>query len=315
MSHNIELRDGKASFAHVGAPAWWGVGEQLPAGATVMDAFLASRANFPVKSVPIVAQPHPEYSIKAPAFRAIVREDQAHVLGVVTPSYKPVQNSELAALAEVFQADGRVTIETIGVLGKGERVFMLAKWRSPLANKEEIYPYLLLSNSHDGRHSLECMRTTIRVVCQNTLNAALAGNREFKFVHVGDMQDKLKQVAAALSSTEQAIGRFEEFVRYFQSKEVSSQQAEEFWAQLVPGDSGRSAGIREKLAAAYEAAPGHTTGAWGLLNAVSYYTDHEMSTRGKDVQSRLSNRVNSVFYGSGAKLKAQAVTLVKELVK
>lgn len=316
MAHNIEQRDGAASMAFTGDAPWHKLGEAMPTGAGVMEFYKQSRLNYEVKSVPIFSQPHPDFPhYKAEGFRGLFRTDTNTTLGVVTEKYRPVQNSELAALAEVFHKDGRVSVETSGVLGRGERVWMLLRWCNPMpVPGEEIRPYLLLSNGHDGKHAVEAKQTTVRVVCQNTLDMALGSKAQFKFTHIGDMEAKLKSVAAALGAAEANIATFSQLVNRFNGQNILAYQATEFWEQLVPGTSTRAKNIRGEMAEAFETAPGHVGNVWGLVNAVSFYTDHLMGTRGKTGTQRDNNRLASVWYGSGAKLKAAAVAQAKQLV-
>jgi len=66
-----------------------------------------------------------------------------------------------------------VRFETAGSLHEGRKVWMLAKLpNSYTLGGEEIAPYLVFSNSHDGNSSIRVAMTLIRVVCQNTLNLA-----------------------------------------------------------------------------------------------------------------------------------------------
>ena len=74
---------------------------------------------------------------------------------------------------------------------------------------------------------------------------------------------------------------------------------------------GRQLQTTKKLLAFYESGPGaqfissHNT-TWGLVNAVSYFTDH--ARRG-----RTDRRFDSASFGSGAQLKAQAFNKALEL--
>ena len=55
----------------------------------------------------------------------------------------------------------------------------------------------------------------------------------------------------------------------------------------------------------------HTT--WTALNAVTEYVDHYRSTRGKSATDRASNRLESAWFGSGARLKERAWDLALKM--
>ena len=67
-----------------------------------------------------------------------------------------------------------VSYETAGSLQGGRKVWLLARMphRYIIAG-DEIAPYLVVMNSHDGSSGIKVAMTPIRVVCQNTLNLAL----------------------------------------------------------------------------------------------------------------------------------------------
>ena len=64
--------------------------------------------------------------------------------------------------------------ETAGALKGGRHIWMLARLPKTLraAGDDEIKPYVLLANSHNGTRALRMIPTTIRVVCANTLVVA-----------------------------------------------------------------------------------------------------------------------------------------------
>ena len=87
------------------------------------------------------------------------------------------------------------------VVGRGERIWVLAMVSNPISVKgvDKIEKYLLLSNGHDGRTSLQMRFTPIWVVCQNTLSAALAsGGDLFKSYHDSRMRRKLEDAQQAV---------------------------------------------------------------------------------------------------------------------
>ncbi|MGH2856159.1 MAG: DUF932 domain-containing protein [Solirubrobacteraceae bacterium] len=61
--------------------------------------------------------------------------------------------------------------ETAGSLHGGRRVWVLATLPDHIrVGGDDVRPYLLLMNSHDGSTSILAATTPVRTVCQNTLN-------------------------------------------------------------------------------------------------------------------------------------------------
>lgn len=105
---------------------------------------------------------------------ATYRKDTNHVFGVVGARYEPIQNIEAFDFFDEVIGKGNASYETVGALGNGEKVFITAKLPNKLiVGKENIDKYLLLTMAHDGSGSIQIMFTPIRVVCNNTLSAAV----------------------------------------------------------------------------------------------------------------------------------------------
>lgn len=63
-----------------------------------------------------------------------------------------------------------VTYETAGSLREGHRTWLLAKLpQRYIISGDEMTPYLVFMNSHDGTGAIKAAMTPIRVVCMNTL--------------------------------------------------------------------------------------------------------------------------------------------------
>ena len=94
-------------------------------------------------------------------------------LGIVSDRYKVVQNEDAFQFTDDLLGEG-VTYETAGALQGGRKVWLLARMpqRYVIAG-DEITPYMVFMNSHDGSSGVKVAMTPIRVVCQNTLNLAL----------------------------------------------------------------------------------------------------------------------------------------------
>ena len=108
-----------------------------------------------------------------PGYRANVRSTDDAVLGVVSDRYRIVQNEEAFQFTDDLLGEG-VTYETAGSLQGGKKVWMLAKLPEKyIIAGDEVTPYLVFFNSHDGSSGVKVAMTPVRVVCQNTLNLAL----------------------------------------------------------------------------------------------------------------------------------------------
>lgn len=202
MGHNIEIRDGRASFVENGRKgrAYHRLGKVYDRPLTVQEALHGCNADYKVALQPLAAltpdiQREMEYgSVMAlqlnnaivPKYMATIRLDTHKILGIVTENYGIVQNEDAFKFIDTL-VTGKLSdsahapvIETAGVLGEGERVFITAKFPEEiiLDNKgnDRVEMYVVFTTTHDGTGAVNCVVTPIRVVCNNTLNLALRNN-------------------------------------------------------------------------------------------------------------------------------------------
>jgi phage/plasmid-like protein (TIGR03299 family) len=86
--------------------------------------------------------------------------------------------------------------ETAGALGKGERIFITAKLPDyiKVGSDDLIEKYLFLTTSHDGFGSITAAFTPIRIVCNNTLNAAFRNcSNSIKIRHTQNAKERLEE--------------------------------------------------------------------------------------------------------------------------
>lgn len=117
-------------------------------------------------------------------FRAIVRADTNEVYQVATKRYQPLQNRQIVEFFMAYCEAGHATMETLGAIDGGAKIFCLAKLNSgtetyvgkvvgTLAGTDKLQGYMLLATSHDGSLQTVGKPTQVRVVCWNTLCGAL----------------------------------------------------------------------------------------------------------------------------------------------
>lgn len=202
MAHNIEVNGEVASFVENGRKerAWHGLGQVFDGPMTVKEALELSHANYTVQLQPVVAlspeiqelmekgemiNPDLLLSLVVKKRKATMRMDKTLALGVVSDMYGVVQNEDAFKFIDTLCSgemgnDHVPVIETAGVLGQGERVFITAKFPEDiiLDNKtdDRVEMYVVFTTSHDGTGAVNCLVTPTRVVCNNTLNFAMANN-------------------------------------------------------------------------------------------------------------------------------------------
>ncbi len=203
MAHNLENVNGVVSFVENGMKerAWHRLGQVFDGPLTVKEALELSHANYRVELQPIVAlspvlSEHMADSLYSmeyfademieciiPNKKVTMRMDTMKPLGIVSDHYGVVQNEDAFKFLDTLLT-GQLTdnghtpiIETAGVLGHGERVFVTAKFPEKiiLDNKGDdmVEMYVVFTTAHDGTGAVNVVVTPVRVVCNNTLSLAL----------------------------------------------------------------------------------------------------------------------------------------------
>jgi phage/plasmid-like protein (TIGR03299 family) len=190
MAHNLNFNEqtGRYSFFSVQQKAWHGLGQIVTDYPTSAEAIRYAGLDYEViknpiytKASEIIQTPNSieimDSEIAVPNYFANIRSDNNAVLGVVGKDYQIVQNSEAFAFFDaIVGGEDGILYETAGALGQGERIFITAKLPDYIrvGNGEDVTEkYIFLTTSHDGSGSITAAFTPVRIVCQNTLNAAL----------------------------------------------------------------------------------------------------------------------------------------------
>jgi phage/plasmid-like protein (TIGR03299 family) len=353
MSHDLNVKDAKVSMAfnrHNGMP-WHNLGQQVPGAMTFAEAITLGQADYTVEKRPIFAtDKSPEGpdadmalpSISVPHFYATIRTDTQTPLGVVGERYRVVQNVDAFRVFDPVVGEGRAAFDTVGVLGKGERFFVLAKLpESVMIGTDEIARYMLFVNSHDGTLGALCMLTGVRVVCRNTVQAALGrrgkGARHVVNVrHTASANRKLEQAHELLDVADGYWSRAREAFEAMQRTNVTRQDVKAFCERIFPGkvealegeiattkaiEQAEAQGIgagartlqaRQRVAQIFDGdGPGQGVGysnVWGLYNAALYYFDHDRTLKGT------TNRWEASQFGSGTALRDRAFEVAASLV-
>lgn len=167
MAANID------SMLYVGTTPWHGLGIKYETPPATPEEIVAGASlDWKVHSIPMMTELHESVQ----NYKAVYREDTNEILGVIN-KVRPVhvQNTEMFnALRDLIGKS--LDTETAASLGVGETVFGCFKIRDQYNVLDDaVDHYFVVVNDHlkaDGKVTV--FNTPIRVVCQNTLSAALS---------------------------------------------------------------------------------------------------------------------------------------------
>jgi len=216
-----------------------------------------------------------------------------------------------------------LTMETAGILKNGSTYWALARTgQSDKVNGDVHNGYVLLATSADGTLATINKLTSVRVVCNNTLDMSLMnkGDNQVRVLHSTEFDPARAKQALGLIDFEASWNEHMGVLRRLDQIVVSHNQATEFFTELLRPAALAKAKVRygygddlqdntktkkvrglEALEMAYVDAPGAVPGtAYGLVQGVSRFIDHE---RGSDNAKRLQ----SAWFGQGETMKKRAV--------
>lgn len=254
---------------------------------------------------------------------AIIREDTQEILGITTPKYKIVQNVNAFSFFDTVVGEGQAIYHSAGALGKGERIWILAKLPSNIVvgKDDTLEKYLCLTTSHDGKSSLKMYFTPIRVVCQNTLNMSMSDSKNgISIRHSGDIKRKVDEAREILNISIDYYKQYEQIVNQFEEKPLMVSEVEKYFEKVLafPEDevSTRKENQKNTLLHLFEYGKGQQLGnkhsLWKAYNSVTEYVDHHSSV--KNLSSNPSNKLSNIWFGNGAKIKQKAWEQAKELL-
>lgn len=203
MAHNLNYnrKTGKHAFVKVGEKAWHGLGVYVNQAMTAEEAIRLGGLDYIVEKQPLVT----EKGVAVPGFYATVRTDTGDALGVVSEQYHVVQNHEVFNFFDPIIDRNEAIYETAGALGKGETIFITAKLPSDiLVHGEVVENYVVLSSGHHGRKggAIQVGFSSIAVVCQNTLRAALKEmQNKITILHFSNAKEKLETAHKIMGMT------------------------------------------------------------------------------------------------------------------
>ena len=304
MAHLIDR------MAYVGQTPWHGLGAKLTGSESIDQWRVEAGLDWEAKEAPVQFTVDGEL-VTTNNNKVLFRSDTRGVLGVVSDGYNTVQPKQIFDFYRDFAATNGFQMETAGSLADGKRIWALARVADGFSIKgqDTVLPYVLLATSYDKTMATRAMFTTVRVVCNNTLQMSVNNDRSGISIPHSAVFDG-RQTAIDIGLLQEDITDMRRNIELLSDIRVSRKTAQDILAQAmfavdpqeVEDMSTRSKNILSNVVSLFEgrgigselAAASGT--AWGLVNAVTQYTDH---SAGRTASSRL----NSAWFGQGANVK------------
>lgn len=321
MAHLVQ------TMAYTGETPWHQLGNQLPAQQPIEVWAEKAGMDWDICETPVRYMTEQAGSLGSiMSFsdqKVLYRSDTKAALSVVSQRYQVVQPKAVLEFYRDLTEISGFELETAGVLKEGKKFWALAKTgkETTLKGNDLVKGYILLATSCDGTLATTATPTTVRVVCNNTLSIALNGaSSAIKVPHSTsfDQQAVKKQLGIAVSQWDSFMYR----MKTLSERKVKSHEAMNYFLKVIcqsdshvdPAMGLMNERALKKVQALYEG-QGHGADlasangtAWGLLNAVTEFVDHERKAKSQDY------RLDSAWFGQGANLKQRALDHALQLV-
>ena len=312
MAHNITSED---SMAWVQQKPWHGLGKEVRGDLSAHEMMVEAGVQWTVSKAPLfttIGGVVVDVSKKA----ALVRDDIGTVLDVVGTDWNPLQNEQAFDFFKEFVDAGELTMETAGSLCGGRYVWALARANEAftVSGNDNVKSYFLLTNTHQYGKVIDIRQTTVRVVCNNTLNLALKGtDGAYRVSHRTAFNEK--EAKEQLGIARKNMEDLKEAAQFLASKTYVEEDVLAYFDTLFPivtknKEEKKQSRNAKKAVEALTHAPGFDMSPgtwWTALNSVTFVADQTGRTD--------EARFEKAMYGTTRTLKQMALNLALEAAK
>jgi phage/plasmid-like protein (TIGR03299 family) len=237
---------------------------------------------------------------------AIVRSDNEFPLGVVSEDYETVQNKDLLALIQPMVDEGILSIENMGYLNHGAKVFAQAKINQEFRVIGEDYQtYITLLNGHVGNTSVAIGPAAVRVICGNTFSMAYSNIGE-RFRHSEGVNQRILETKAVIDFVENAMRKYSENVETIASSTCSSAQFRNFLEATYGKDYEKMRNIEKLNDLFYNGAGNEGRTLYDAFNSVTDFSSNQS-------RKTVAGRFNYANFGQGNRINQRAMEVALEM--
>lgn len=320
MSHKINITNGKASFVSAKVKAWHGLGTVLPEQFTSEEAIKYGGLDYEVDLKPAGIMIDGQFQ-ETPKHFATYRKDTGAVFGVVGSRYHVVQNVDAFKFFDDIVGQGEAIFETAGSLGQGETVFITAKLPDYIKVSDDVIEkYLLFTMAHDGSKAIQAMFTPVRVVCNNTLQAAMQNHSNRVTIrHTKSASDRLAEAHKIMGISNMFAEEMADVMNAATKIKLKDESVSQMIASALGLRADEEGNFSTRANNRLEAAMGfYTDGVgqnelcrgtlYGMYQAVTGFFEHNPKLSQEE-------RFEVVNFGAGADASQKAFKMMEQLVR
>ena len=313
-----DMIDG-SKFVYTYQPAWHGKGNKIEPGIKIREAVTRCGLDYDVVKAPMYYHYREHDDVisgtgftRAQNLSLLLRKVDGKQYGVVSDNkYTIMQNMEAFEKLQGILDDGVMELDCMGALMAGEIAWALLtpsdKIQLEVQDGDSVTQHILMVVNHDGRTANSLGTTDVRVVCNNTMNAAM--NSELtKLLRIRHSSKIDESTDLAIQAIDVARKKFVADVELYRKLAKSSISRDSLvkYVEITLNVEGRESTRAENIKGrVLDLVRGET--AWDAYNAITEYTTH---LYGKDGDKRLT----SLWFGNNKNVNKNALVNALKMV-
>lgn len=238
-------------------------------------------------------------------YRANVKSDDGELLGVVSDSYKIVQNEAAFNFVNDLVGEG-FEFDSAGSFRNNKSIWLMGSFPQEKLLGDDIANNIVFVNSHDGSSGVKVLMTPVRVICSNMLNiASKRAHRSWAARHTRRIESRMDEAKRTLGFANKYIKALKEEADILSSQKITEDQIEAILDKMFPVDLGKDTERKIKNVSILKSNFYHCYNAddikqfkgtvWGAINAMSDLISHADPSR--NTETFYNNAWNKLING------------------
>lgn len=257
---------------------WEAVGSNISAATSVEEALKISGLDYTVEKVPVFL----EDGTPIPGAFCTRKEGTNDTFGVVGSQFEIIQNQEALSFVDNLVSEGLTFVKA----GENHKMlYLIGKLPSIEVLGDEVTPYLIFQNSHNGSTTLKATIAPLRIVCQNQFNLTFRkAVNKISLRHTKSIKGRLHTAQQVLLQNTEYLSEFQKQALGLAQEKVSKKQVDtlldgifEIKPEFNPTQVRRMEEKRDRFLSAYQADDNQNFlgTKWGLINAYTDFVTHK----------------------------------------